>query len=70
MTINKRLGSLPGCFFIILATLSLIRLYLDNQRQQEPKPCLDIESTSHTYTQQDILNEYKQKPGHKFSYKK
>ena len=67
MAFNKWLEYLLGCLSI-LATLSLIRLYLDNQkRQQEPKPPLDIiESRSRTRTQQDILNEYKQNPGHKY----
>lgn len=66
MAFNKWLEYLLGCLSI-LATLSLIRLYLDKQRQQELKPPLDtIESRSRTRTQQDILNEYKQNPGHKF----
>ena len=65
MAFNKWLECVLGCLSIF-ATLSLIRLYLDNPRQQEPKPSLDIESRSRTRTQQDILNEYKQNPGHKF----
>ena len=65
MAFNKWLEYLLVCLSI-LATLSLIRLYLDNQRQQEPKPAWDIESRSYTRTQQDILDEYKQNLGHKF----
>ena len=66
MAFNRWLEYLLG-YLYILATLSLIRLYLNNQRQQEPKqPAQDIESRSYTHTQQDILNEYKQNPGHKY----
>ena len=67
MAFDKWLEYVLGCLSI-LATLrlSLIRLYLDNPRQQEPKPSMDIGSRSRTRTQQDVLNEYKQKPGHKY----
>ena len=53
---------LGGCLSILLI-LELIRRYLVTQEQPKPEPVLDIENKSHT--QQDILNEYKQNPGHK-----
>ena len=65
MSCNKWLEYLLVCLSIY-ATLSLIRLYLDNQRQQEPKPAQDIESRSHSRTEQDILDKYKENLGHKF----